>query len=320
MVGEDYPSPADTGRLMYAVREAADRLDLLRYMRVPYIPPMECGVIDQDEGTITFPEPIQTATFRSDVEVRAVEPTRVDVRVTWEPTDVGTIPNDFIQETRRAWSRMYTERLDRELTRALEGGRNDMATYTTTASTTCGDTSGYYAYPTGMWTSGGSTTDGTTYYTTSSTSTEWVSYTWQPPRIEWNFLGDINVDYRQGQLEGNWEEVNERVQAEHEERRLKAEEAEQRAEELLLETLSEEHREEYQEHGCVTVAVGKVKYRLKKGRTYNVQRLDGKGKAVEKLCCHVGQQVPDADNMAAQYLHLTHDPEHFLSLANKMRA
>ena len=101
------------------------------------------------------------------------------------------------------------------------------------------------------------------------------------------------------------------------ERRI-AEEANARAEQLLLGVLSAEQRETYQRarHIIVTGRSGR-RYRVRRGRVGNVDVIGRNGHIESRLCAHPGVWTPDADVMLAQLLHLQHDDDEFCRTANR---
>lgn len=97
--------------------------------------------------------------------------------------------------------------------------------------------------------------------------------------------------------------------------------AEKRAEKLLQETLSAKQREELATKGFFTLetiaASGERRiYRIKRGRTANVEQVDANGNRIKRLCIHPVAPVPDADTMVAQKLMLETGEEEFLRIAN----
>lgn len=63
---------------------------------------------------------------------------------------------------------------------------------------------------------------------------------------------------------------------------------------------------------------GKI-YRIRKGRSTNVDLLDENGKVVDILCAYPGLNVPDGDTMAAQKIMLECDEADFLKIAIRHR-
>lgn len=108
----------------------------------------------------------------------------------------------------------------------------------------------------------------------------------------------------------------------HERQQLQAAilaEAEMRALALLKRQLNKEQHEEFVRNRCFTVIShdGQRKYRVNKGWSHNVERIDDGGKRMHSLCAHPSERVPEYDNMLAQLLLLTHDEPAFLRVANR---
>lgn len=101
-----------------------------------------------------------------------------------------------------------------------------------------------------------------------------------------------------------------------EEQRLRVE-AEKRAEELLLSVLSLEQALQYERERHFVVEGRRHRYRIRRGRSGNVDVIDAKGIITHRLCIHPQEFVPDQDTMLAQKLHLEDDEESFLRLANR---
>lgn len=96
----------------------------------------------------------------------------------------------------------------------------------------------------------------------------------------------------------------------------RAEAAEKRAEQLLVENLSLKQREEYLRHKAFTVHGRIARYRIRRGRSGNVDVVNEQGILTHRLCAHPGAQVPDCDTMLAQKLMLEHDEHAFVRRAN----
>lgn len=99
--------------------------------------------------------------------------------------------------------------------------------------------------------------------------------------------------------------------------------AEKRAELLLQEQLSAEQKAELASKGFFTLRTiaksGEERiYRIRRGRSRNVEQVDAQGTRIKTLCAHPAELVPDADTMLAQKLMLeTPDTqEEFLRIAN----
>lgn len=94
------------------------------------------------------------------------------------------------------------------------------------------------------------------------------------------------------------------------------EEAEEKAEALLLANLTPEQRDELKRLHHFHLIVGDKRYRIRRGRTRNIELVDVGGKVLKTLCAHPRELVPTADTMLAQKLMLQHAEEEFLKLAN----
>ena len=57
-------------------------------------------------------------------------------------------------------------------------------------------------------------------------------------------------------------------------------------------------------------------YRIKRGRSRNIQEINEAGAVLRRLCAHPVEDVPDADTMLAQKLWLEADEEAFRRIAN----
>lgn len=92
--------------------------------------------------------------------------------------------------------------------------------------------------------------------------------------------------------------------------------AELRAEELLLLFLSPEQAKQYRDHSYFETDVDDRTYRIKKGRSGNVELMNA-GKAKYRYCAHPEAWTPDQDVMLSQLLMLKTDEERFLKTANR---
>lgn len=111
-------------------------------------------------------------------------------------------------------------------------------------------------------------------------------------------------------------ETEARVQREKEIREREV--AKQKAEALLLSMLDPEQTKELQEkNSFVLVSELANRYRIRRGRSMNVDQLDTEGKKIATLCAHPREAVPDADTMVAQMLMLTNHEQDFLRVANR---
>lgn len=91
-----------------------------------------------------------------------------------------------------------------------------------------------------------------------------------------------------------------------------------RAEALLLQSITPRQREQYRRFGWFTLrGASGAHYRVRKGRTGNVDQLDLAGAVIERYCAHPGELVPDCDTMLAQALMLETDDHAFQRVANR---
>jgi len=104
--------------------------------------------------------------------------------------------------------------------------------------------------------------------------------------------------------------------------RAEAEKAMNRAEALLQEALNAKQREELAQKGFFSLDVlnqngQRRQYRIRRGRSRNVQQVDPvSGNVLKHLCAHPRELVPDADTMLAQKLMLETAEAEFLRIAN----
>lgn len=117
-------------------------------------------------------------------------------------------------------------------------------------------------------------------------------------------------------------EAMQRAAAESTARLLEAErkraEAEARAEQLLIENLSLVQRLEYaQTRSFVVDGHAGRRFRIRHGRSGNVDLVGPDGRISERLCAHPNEMVPNADTMLAQKLMLDSDEALFLRVANR---
>lgn len=123
---------------------------------------------------------------------------------------------------------------------------------------------------------------------------------------------------RERQRQAAWEAGRPQREAEDRARaalRLKAEET---AEELLLAILTQEQRETYRnQHYVVITGRSGKRYRVRRGRSGNIDVINREGRVEERLCAHPGVACPDSDTVTAQLLHLQADEEGFWRKANR---
>jgi hypothetical protein len=94
-------------------------------------------------------------------------------------------------------------------------------------------------------------------------------------------------------------------------------EVQERARELLMSLLSPEQARDLIERGHFFVHGRDARYRIRQGRSANVDVIDRSGIVKHRLCVHPAALVPDFDQMAAQLLHIITDEEGFVNKANR---
>lgn len=110
----------------------------------------------------------------------------------------------------------------------------------------------------------------------------------------------------------------ERREAEWRAEQARAAEAEKRAEELLLASITKRQKAQYRKFAWFTVrGASGAQYRIRKGRIGNVDVVEPSGAIVGRLCAHPRDGVPDCDTMLAQKLMLEVDDAAFLRVANR---
>jgi hypothetical protein len=105
--------------------------------------------------------------------------------------------------------------------------------------------------------------------------------------------------------------------AKEEERAAKLVVAESRAEQLMFSLLKPEQVKQYVDHGYFETDVNDRVYRIKKGRSMNVE-LIVKGKPTIRYCAHPRDWTPSPDAMIAQLLMLKTDEQKFIATANRV--
>lgn len=175
-----------------------------------------------------------------------------------------------------------------------------------------------YATVWSNWTSGTSTLDAWQTWTTATTSTLTVSAstTWQM----WTLNCTDSVEgQRQAQVQREYWAEQSRQAAERNKRAVEEREAASRkALLLLLSILNAEQRKEYTERKQFHVRSKSGKrYQISRGYQHNIHEVDDTGLRLVNFCGHVGADVPIEDHMAAQALHLIHNEEEFLRIANR---
>lgn len=95
------------------------------------------------------------------------------------------------------------------------------------------------------------------------------------------------------------------------------EKAEKRAEELLLTLLTEEQKRQFKaESAFIVHGRSGLRYRIRRGRSGNVDVIERDGRLRHRLCAHPIENVPNCDTMAAQKLMLEFDDLDFSRRAN----
>lgn len=201
----------------------------------------------------------------------------------------------------------------------LNAGASDgVVTYTFNVTTTTASTSDhieFYPYTTSSGTINISPTDSTT---------QWYDLRGRPLTSQRTINQGINfIDYNFDGVGFVETEADRQARIETErKRRQQRLAAEARAEELLRKYLSQEQKVTLDKHGWFEVN-GKsgTLYRIRKGRSINVDVLDKKTKqVVHKLCAHPVMNVPDFDTMLTQKVMLEVDEASFLKVARKWAA
>lgn len=144
----------------------------------------------------------------------------------------------------------------------------------------------------------------------------------------WQYLGTLDTDvgiryvgirYEPEQpTEEELREHRERIRRNARELEEADEEADARAEALLLSFLSEEQQRNYRDGQWFEV-VGSAggRYRIRQGMVGNIDWLDEDGAAAGSLCCHPVYSLPHPDIMLAQMLALITDEKAFVRLAHR---
>lgn len=99
--------------------------------------------------------------------------------------------------------------------------------------------------------------------------------------------------------------------------KLKRAAAEARAEALLLECLDLRQQLDYKQNKSFVVhGASGYRYRIRHGRSGNIDVVNREGLLEKRLCVHPQISVPDCDTMLAQKLMLEHDEATLLRTAN----
>lgn len=148
--------------------------------------------------------------------------------------------------------------------------------------------------------------------TTTSTSTVW--YRWVGDGYQGAVTqarGDTPEEI--AEQERQVQEARERMQ----ERNRIMQLAEERAEQCLLEHLDVEQREQWRarKHFIVRGRSGR-RYRIRSFSIGNIDAIDRGGRITHRLCVHA-YDIPKADNLLAQKLHLEADDDYVERIANR---
>jgi hypothetical protein len=160
--------------------------------------------------------------------------------------------------------------------------------------------------------------DGTTVTSTTTNSTVWTTWcsgttTSSTPLRAWQ---EETAEVRAAR-----ERMHAEATARLQEEQRKRKEAEERAEKLLVENLSLRQRLEYEKDKSFIVhGTRDRRYRIRPGRQGNVDVIGRDGRIQHRLCAHPSVDVPNADTMLAQKLHLELDDDAFVRVANRHAA
>lgn len=142
-----------------------------------------------------------------------------------------------------------------------------------------------------------------------------------------NWYGSLGGAYAGGQsasvtynsIAWPWERVLETPEekVKRETRALQRKAAEQRAEKLLFSILTPTQVKQYTDDNYFDCPVGERIYRLRKGRSMNVELIEA-GRAKIKFCAHPDDQlIPVPDVLLSQLLMLQANEQGFLQIANR---
>lgn len=148
---------------------------------------------------------------------------------------------------------------------------------------------------------------------TSSSSSPNITY--YPSEVIWHNWTQADIE----RLNEEQRRVAEEGQREAEQRAALRKAAQERAKLLLVANLKEDQRRDLdtKRHFIVHSKSGERRYRIRQGRTGNVDLLNAAGAVVAKFCIHPAVLCPDEDTMLAQKLMIETDEDGFLLTANK---
>jgi len=131
-----------------------------------------------------------------------------------------------------------------------------------------------------------------------------------------HYQGQGYVRAASAEQRAQWQREEQERSRKYEEEQRKLAEAKQRADELLKAHLTPQQREEFEQHNQFHLLIGDKKYRIRRGRSRNIQLVNEQGAVVKTLCAHPSVMVPDGDCLLAQKLMLETDEQEFLRIAN----
>ncbi len=117
---------------------------------------------------------------------------------------------------------------------------------------------------------------------------------------------------QQAQWEALREAAARRVEAE-----VLRDQADKRAEQLLLAHLSPEQQRDWRRAQYFELITKGGRYRLYKGWAGNVALIGENGAEISRYCIHPREVIPEADNLLAQKLMLELEEAEFLRIANR---
>lgn len=200
---------------------------------------------------------------------------------------------------------------------------NSAATSSTTAAATSGSLWNLwcrdYVSTTGgdqlvwrLWSSNSAAAT-TTYVTTSTLDVTWT--TWQVEQsLRYPPAPVVSTAEQIAAREAARIEQQQRNEAAAAARRI----AIAKADQLLESVLDEVQRQHFKATDSFLVVgrSGKL-YRIRRGRSGNVDEVEPNGRVVQRYCAHPVEFVPDGDTMVAQKLMLECDEDAFLRMANR---
>ena len=183
-----------------------------------------------------------------------------------------------------------------------------------TGSTVTASTSTSYVW--GEWCDDTSTTGATTGFTTSTnlsgdTWIQWVNTTSGVIRVDQN--GNVSDEFRE-----MVEREAEQRQAERLEHAKLHNQRKAKATRLLRNSLTRKQKKDFDKRKYFYVR-GNVSgnlYKIKHGRTHNVEMLDKFKNMKQRLCAHPGIYCPDEDTMLSQKIMLENMEDNFREIAN----